>query len=263
MVSSAGNLLTNSHVVRECASVDVLLPSGETVSARVVARDTRNDLALVSVSHPFLSVASFRRNPIRSGEDIIALGYPYRGLLASDVNVSVGIVSAMAGLLNDTSQLQISAPVQPGNSGGPLLDQTGAIAGVVVAKLDALAVAKVVGDIPQNVNFAIKSEVAQSFLRSNGIEPLVAPSAAKRAPVADLVQTARGYTLLIECDTGKAAREAQEKLAAETADQERLAKQRRDAEASAEAEKQTLARQKAEADRAEIDAKLQFDLPVK
>ena len=60
------------------------------------------------------------------------------------------------GLLDDISQLQISAPIQPGNSGGPLLDEYGNVAGVVVAKLRALAVAKATGDIPQNVNFAVK-----------------------------------------------------------------------------------------------------------
>jgi hypothetical protein len=77
---------------------------------RVVARDTRNDLALIAVDSPLASVASFRRTPIRAGEDVIALGFPLPGLLATDLNVSKGIVSATAGLRNDTSELQISTP---------------------------------------------------------------------------------------------------------------------------------------------------------
>ena len=77
-------------------------------------------------------------------------------MLGSQLKVSTGIVSATVGLLDDISQLQISAPIQPGNSGGPLLDEYGNVAGVVVAKLRALAVAKATGDIPQNVNFAVK-----------------------------------------------------------------------------------------------------------
>jgi S1-C subfamily serine protease len=159
-VHPAGKLLTNSHVVEGCSEVSVTDRTGRVRDARVETRDERNDLALISLDSPVADIASFRRLPVRSGEDVVAVGFPRRGLLATDVNVSKGIVSATAGLRNDTSQLQISAEVQPGNSGGPLLDSSGSIAGVVVAKLDAIAVANVVGDIPQNVNFAIKAEVA-------------------------------------------------------------------------------------------------------
>jgi S1-C subfamily serine protease len=63
----------------------------------------------------------------------------------------------------------MTAPVQPGNSGGPLLDAGGNIVGVVVSKINALAVAKATGDIPQNINFAIKSSVAKNFLDASSI----------------------------------------------------------------------------------------------
>lgn len=263
VVSTKGHLLTNNHVVRRCTNVDMLLPTGETVSGRVLARDSRNDLALIQSARMFSSVASFRKSPIRSGENVIALGYPYRGLLAADVNVSVGIVSAMAGIRNDTSQLQISAPVQPGNSGGPLLDQAGAVAGVVVAKLDALEVAKAVGDIPQNVNFAIKGELAQAFLRSHDIEPRSTPETARSSPVAELVQIARGYTFLVECDPRKEARAAEERAAAEKAEHQQRERERHAEAERAEAEKKALARQRAEEERAAVDSKLRFALPVR
>lgn len=197
MVSRDGHALTNNHVVRACDSVTLTSTEGAEVAGRIIVRDERNDLALIGTSAVASSVAAFRRTSLRSGEDVVALGFPYRGLLAADVNVSVGIVSAMAGLLNDTSQLQISAPVQPGNSGGPLLDALGTVAGVVVAKLDALVVAKVTGDIPQNINFAIKGEVAQSFLRSHGIEPSFGTDKGMKPSVADSVQAARKYTFLV------------------------------------------------------------------
>ena len=200
IVSRDGHALTNNHVVRACDGVTLTSTEGTEVAGRIIVRDERNDLALIGTSAVVSSVATFRRTSLRSGEDVVALGFPYRGLLAADVNVSVGIVSAMAGLLNDTSQLQISAPVQPGNSGGPLLDALGAVAGVVVAKLDALVVAKVTGDIPQNINFAIKGEVAQSFLRSHGIEPSIGPDKGTKPSVADSVQAARKYTFLVECE---------------------------------------------------------------
>jgi S1-C subfamily serine protease len=94
---------------------------------------------------------------------LVSLGYPLSGLLSSDANVSVGNVSALAGLRDDSRYLQISAPVQPGNSGGPLLDASGHLVGIVTAKLDAVRLARFTGDIPQNVNFALKTEVARTF----------------------------------------------------------------------------------------------------
>jgi uncharacterized protein len=97
----------------------------------------------------------------RQGDSVVALGYPLTGLLSSDVNVTTGVISALAGVRSDTRFLQLTAPVQPGNSGGPLLDMSGHLVGVVSAKLNAVAVAT--GDIPQNVNFALKGGVAKKF----------------------------------------------------------------------------------------------------
>ena len=70
---------------------------------------------------------------------------------------------------DDSRFMQISAAVQPGNSGGPAVDEAGRLIGVVVAKLNALAIAMITGDIPQNVNFAIKVATLASFLEANGI----------------------------------------------------------------------------------------------
>ena len=108
--------------------------------------------------------------PVRAGDAIVALGYPLSGLLATEANLSVGNVSALAGVADDTRYLQISAPVQPGNSGGPVLDASGHLVGIVTAKLNALRVARFTGDIPENVNFALKAEVARAFLDSKGIK---------------------------------------------------------------------------------------------
>lgn len=198
-VSSTGHLLTNNHVVRDCDDVQIYNSDGRKLTARVSARDERNDLALLASDTPLPTYARFRSEGIKSGENVIALGFPYRGLLATDVNVSTGIVSAMAGIRNNTAQIQISAPVQPGNSGGPLLDANGWVAGVVVAKLDALVVAKVIGDVPQNINFAIKGELAKTFLQSNGVQPMLSPSKPKAGLVADIVENSRGFVYLVEC----------------------------------------------------------------
>lgn len=199
LVDANGKVLTNSHVVEGCVEVGLTTPDGQMDSGSVIARDSRNDLALIASSLRGLPFASFRRAPLRAGEQIIALGYPLHGLLASDINVSAGIVSAMAGLRNDTSKVQISAPVQPGNSGGPVLDLGGQVIGVVVSKLDALNVALSVGDIPQNVNFAINGQLAQLFLRSHGVVVKDAPSQKRSLTPADVVEVGRPFTLLITC----------------------------------------------------------------
>lgn len=75
--------------------------------------------------------ARIRATAIHSGDSVVAIGYPFQGLLTSDFTVTTGIVNTLSGLLNDTRYLQISAQIEPGNSGGPLLDTSGSVVGVV------------------------------------------------------------------------------------------------------------------------------------
>jgi len=167
VIDAKGEILTNAHVVEGCQTIVVKVASGNSQMGSLVARDKRNDLVLIRLSganNPPTSVAVFREGPqLRAGDTVVALGYPLSGLLATTANVSVGNVSALAGIADDSRYLQISAPVQPGNSGGPLLDTNGHLVGIVTAKLNALRVARFTGDIPENVNFAIKAEVALRF----------------------------------------------------------------------------------------------------
>ena len=94
---------------------------------------------------------------------------------------------------------QISAPVQPGNSGGALLDSAKNVIGVVTAKLNALAIANVTGDIPQNVNFALKNSILKSVLEVNGIAFKTSASQ-KRYELVEIAKAARGFTSLVVCE---------------------------------------------------------------
>jgi S1-C subfamily serine protease len=118
--------------------------------------------------------------------------------LADDLVVTGGQISSLAGLGNDPLVMQISAPVQPGNSGAPLLDRSGAVVGVVVSKLDVVRVAKATGDVAQNVNFAIKPEVLRLFLDSNRVSyKTTAPG--KRLEGEEVATRARRFTVQIVC----------------------------------------------------------------
>ena len=195
-VSDQGYLLTNEHVVNGCVEVRIA-PS---LAATVVARDKASDLALLkSPAGKVAAAAKFRQGRgIRPGDDIVVIGYPLRGLLASEANVTTGTVSALAGPGDNRRFIQITAPVQPGNSGGPLLDLAANIVGVVVGKLDAIKVANLTGDIPQNVNFAVSGWAARAFLDSHDVPYETAPSE-PRLSASDVAAQARAYTVLVEC----------------------------------------------------------------
>ena len=203
IISVKGEILTNDHVVGACQTITVKLTSGSSETAAVVERDERDDLAVVRLTDTNnlpTSVASFREGtPLRAGDAIVALGYPLSWLLATDASVSVGNVSALAGVADDSRYLQISAPVQRGNSGGPLLDTSGHLVGIVTSKLNALRMARFTGDIPENVNFAIKAEVARTFLDSKHIAYQTARSDQQLSP-ADVGDIARPFTVHIECE---------------------------------------------------------------
>ncbi len=116
---------------------DALATDGEKHGLKVLGVDGRNDLALLTSAKSFSKVAIFRDGRgVRTGEDIIVTGFPLQGLLTSDINVTNGIVSALAGPGDDRRIIQITAPIQPGNSGGPVLDASGHVVGVVVARLE-------------------------------------------------------------------------------------------------------------------------------
>jgi len=166
VVSNQGHILTNNHVVAGCRT----LATRDGKALQVLSRNANSDLALLQADFAPSAVAVFRAGPApKLGDSVVAFGFPLPGLLSSDGNVSSGILSATSGLQTDVRFVQISAPVQPGNSGGPLFDSSGHVIGVVVAKLDAVKVAQVTGDVPQNVNFAVHWAEVRAFLDDAGV----------------------------------------------------------------------------------------------
>jgi len=199
-VSQNGHIVTNNHVIDGCVGDIRGNLSGESqLTLRVVSTDQINDLALLQApTNSLKAVASIRDRSIRSGDAVVAIGYPYHGLLTSDFTVTTGIVSSLSGLLNDTRHLQISAAVQPGNSGGPLLDSKGQVVGVVSAKIDAIKIANATGNIPENINFAIKPGALRDFLDNSAVAYQTSDNKTDLG-TADIAKNARDFTLLISC----------------------------------------------------------------
>lgn len=199
LVSTNGHLVTNQHVVHGCVGDILGNLSGEApAKLRLVSSDETNDLALLQVPGSFKDVAKIRDKSIQSGDSVVAIGYPFHGLLTSDFTVTTGIVSSLSGILNDTRFLQISAAVQPGNSGGPLLASSSDVVGVVAAKLNALKFVRATGNIPENINFAIKTGALRDFL-DNSVVPYQISDAKTELKTADIARNARAFTFLISC----------------------------------------------------------------
>lgn len=199
-VSEGGHILTNYHVVDDCATITIRQVAGVQQSATLVAQDRKNDLAVILVKERFLSVPAFRSGKgARIGDRVITYGFPLVGALATSGNLTEGILSALVGLGDDSRYFQITVPVQQGNSGGALLDSSGNVVGIVSSKLNALMVAEITGDIPQNVNFAIKASLAREFLEANGIDYKLRPSS-ESLTTADIGDLARKFTVRVLCE---------------------------------------------------------------
>lgn len=201
VVGRDGTILTNSHVVQSCRNIRVTLEGQPVQAASVVARDAATDLAALKASMRPTDVARFREDKqLRSGDNVVAVGYPLATLLSREPNVTAGVISALAGLHGDKRHYQITAPIQRGNSGGPIADTSGNVVGIVTATLNATKVGERSGGaIPQNVNFAIKAELVRKFLSENGIAYETAPASANLSP-ADVGDLVRKVTVFVECD---------------------------------------------------------------
>jgi S1-C subfamily serine protease len=184
-------VVTNSHVIENCAQIRV-----NNQMARLHVEDRRNDLALL---HSFSSesIAKLRTRRVLAGENVAVAGFPLRGVL-SGFNITTGNVSSLSGMGGDTRFFQVSAPVQQGNSGGPMLDSSGSLMGIIVSKLDAVATARITGDIPQNVNFGLNFNTLRAFLDANGVE-YENSIVETRMSTSDIAEKARGFTVLVEC----------------------------------------------------------------
>lgn len=172
-VGPDGALLTSYHVVQGATRITVVRQSGERLTATVGPVSPANDLAVLRVNwRPtrFLSLAA--PDTLRSGDRVFTLGYPVPDRLgAAEPRFTDGTVSALSGPGGEDSWVQISVPVQPGNSGGPLVTEAGHVVGIIAAQEAVEPFYRATGTLPQNINWAVNSEYAAPLIGASVRSP--------------------------------------------------------------------------------------------
>jgi len=164
-ITEDGYFITNQHVAGEGATVRLVTAIG-TIAAKIVKVDKANDLALLKAEGKFTALPVITSRGVRLGATAATVGFPNTGLQGFAPKLAKGEIASLAGAQDDARHFQISAPIQPGNSGGALVDERGNVIGVVVAKLNQKAALATSGALAENVNYAVKSSYLLSFLES-------------------------------------------------------------------------------------------------
>ncbi len=164
-ITDHGFLVTNEHVVRDAVQVRLVTSAG-LISAKVVKVDAANDLALLKAEGRFAPLPLAPSRGVKLGGTVATVGFPNIGLQGFAPKLAKGEIASLSGAGDDARYFQISVPVQPGNSGGALVDERGNVVGVVSAKLNASTALAMSGTLPENVNYAVKSSYLLSFLES-------------------------------------------------------------------------------------------------
>jgi hypothetical protein len=160
----AGYILTNNHVVAESTGQIVVIFRGNRMPAKLLATDPKTDLALLKIpgsNFPILPIGESRKMSVM--DSVLAIGYPMFSTIGYDVSAYDGRINAIR-QSDHAPLLQIDANINPGNSGGPLLNDRGEVIGIVVAKINAMQLAKMMGAIPERINFAIPIDQARTMI---------------------------------------------------------------------------------------------------
>ena len=182
MFSSSDYVITSYHVVHGSKSISVRLNNGERIEASIAVKDTNNDIAILKLSKPPTSrqniITLGDSTSVKTGDRVFTYGFPLVDLLGdAEPRYSEGFINSLSGISNDPRLFQISIPIQPGNSGGPVFNEKGELIGIATSSIDSVQTQRVFGATPQNVNFAIKSSyinlllpsLPDTFIRKKGI----------------------------------------------------------------------------------------------
>jgi hypothetical protein len=170
-INRVGHIVSNNHVIDSCAAVKVHY-KGVATPVTVLATDRANDLSLMKVNVKPDDAFAISAADASLLDDIYVAGYPFGKVVSSSVKVTKGVISALTGIGNNYSNIQIDAALQPGNSGGPIVNLKGNVVGVAVSKLDYKKVIKDWKTIPELTNFGIKSSTVHQFIKANNVSSI-------------------------------------------------------------------------------------------
>ena len=184
-------LVTNQHVIEGCAYVS----DSQNNKLDIIAVDRLNDLAILKSQEPNDNFIYLSEDPVL-GQTVYVAGFPYN---FETLNFTTGAVSALVGPEKNITQFQLTAPIQPGNSGGPILNTWGSLVGVTFARIDDVSVLEQSGTIPQNINYGIKHDVVRDMLEEYNI-PYSSGRAYWFQPSQEVVaELSRETTILLNC----------------------------------------------------------------
>lgn len=168
-ISDSGYLITNYHVIKNKDTISIILANGKAIPVDIVLKDEINDIALLKANIESHGLKILSSNTVNKGEEVFTLGYPLIGLQGQEQKATFGRVNALSGVKGDVRYFQVDIPIQPGNSGGPLVDKSGHVVGLVTATLSQLNTLRETGVLPQNVNYAVKSDYLIPLLATKKI----------------------------------------------------------------------------------------------
>lgn len=202
-INAQGDLLTTADVVHGCMSAITLrTPAGDTMTANIVALDTDLDLAALHASRGPATLPHWATGASQAGDPVIAYRFPPAGQLSGDSDAVVtGKLTALNRANSNPSHLQMTTPAQAADNGGPLVDASGQVVGVVSGWLSDKQGWATTDAGAQAVNFAIKGDIAKTFLNNHGIDIATPESAGDTVSVADMGAILQGYVVQLSCQT--------------------------------------------------------------
>ena len=195
-VTSDGYVITNYHVIKGCTDV-YIHDKGESILSTIVTFDPNNDIALLKGNFKPKNFYPLSRESTKLLTEVYVAGHPFGRDISTSVKVTRGIVSSLTGVANNFSNLQIDASLQPGNSGGPIMNDKGNVIGVAVAKLNLDSILEDYGVVPENVNFGVKANVVINIMESENIK-LPKPNI-NSMPMSELSEIITDGTYYLSC----------------------------------------------------------------
>jgi S1-C subfamily serine protease len=196
-VSASGHLITNFHVIEDAKTISVVTSDDVVHAATQIEVDPANDIAVLKIDGSTAPIPIGTTQGLRRGAEVFTLGYPLIQFQGQKQKATFGRVNALYGIQDDVRFFQMDVPIQPGNSGGPLIDRRGVVVGIATQTLSVIRTLRVSGAIPQNVNYAVKSDYVLPLLRSKLADFEEAPFSGEKAEFGDLISRYEKSVVLI------------------------------------------------------------------